>query len=271
MTRRALPLLPIPLAMALLSLSWAAHAEDSAPSKVGDKQEARSQLDVVEVTVQRRKERLQDVPLAATAITAADIEARGISSVADLNALSPNLQVARSPGNSNTTQIAIRGAVASNPALYWEPVVGLYVDGVYIGKAQGSVFNLVELERIEVLRGPQGTLYGRNTLAGAVNMVTRRPSGEFSGMAQLELGNDNARVGKLSLDLPAFGPLKLSVGGRVETRDGWVKTTPGSSQPALNDRDNNGARLAATLDLSPALTLDYRYDRSHTNQTAPFA
>lgn len=269
-------LLPMPLGIAALGLACAAQAQDQAkpspePASSAQAAESSTKLDTVIVTVQRRKEKLQDVPVAATAITAADIEARGIGNVADLNALAPNLQVSRSPGNSSTTQIAIRGSVTSNPALYWEPVVGLYVDGIYIGKAQGSVFNLVDLERVEVLRGPQGTLYGRNTLAGAVNMITRKPSGELGGSATLEFGNYDARVAKLSLDLPAIGPLKVSVGGRKETRDGWVKTTPGSSQPALNDRDNSGGRVAMTLDLGSSVTLDYRYDTTQVDQTAPFA
>ena len=265
MMAHALPFRPSNLAVAatLALLGAGVHAQSTpAPAAGGES----ATLERVEVTVQKRKERLQDVPLATTAITAQDLETRGIANVADLSALAPNLQVSQTPGNATAAQIAIRGSVTTNPALYWEPTVGMYVDGVYVGKMQGSVFDLVDLERVEVLRGPQGTLYGRNTLAGAINLVTRKPSGDWGGSAALELGNYNARVGKLSMDLPQIGPLKAAVGLRGEQRDGWVRTTPGSSVPELNNRDNRGGRLALNLALSPALELDYRYDNSHADQ-----
>ena len=227
-------------------------------------------LQQVEVTAQRRTQKLQDVPLAATAITEADLELRGIANVADLSSIAPNLQIATTPGNSTAAQISIRGSVTTNPALFWEPTVGMYVDGVYVGKMQGSVFDVVDLERVEVLRGPQGTLYGRNTLAGAINLVTRKPSGEFGGTAAVELGNYNAKVGKVSLDLPRLGLLRASVGVRTETRDGWVKTTPGSSVGELNDRDTRGGRIALNLDLGRSLQIDYRYDQSKADQNSRF-
>lgn len=266
---------PIPFAaltLTLLSISAQAQTQEQASKPAEAKPAADTAvLEQVVVTVQRRKEKLQEVPVAATAITAADLEMRNISNVSNLGALAPNLLVSPTPGNSTAVQIAIRGSVTTNPALYWEPTVGMYVDGVYFGKTQGSVFDLVDLERVEVLRGPQGTLYGRNTLAGAINLVTKKPSGEFGGMASLELGNYNARVGKLSLDLPALGPLKLAVGARAETRDGWIKTTPGSIVDSQNDRDNRSGRLAATLELSKDLVLDYRYDQTRVRQNGQFS
>ncbi len=228
-------------------------------------------LQQIEVTAQRRKEKLQDVPLAATAVTERDIETRGIVNVAELASIAPNLQVSLTPGNSTAAQISIRGSVTTNPALFWEPTVGMYVDGVYVGKTQGSVFELVDLERVEVLRGPQGTLYGRNTLAGAINLITRKPSGEFGGSATVDLGNDNARVGKVSLDLPRMGILRASVGARAEKRDGWVKATAGSSVSELNDRDTRGGRVALNFDLGRDLQIDYRFDTSRVEQNSRFS
>lgn len=255
-------------------IALAAIAVLNAPAFAQDKkaEETEAQvLNTVVVTAQRRQEKLQDVPMAATALTARELEVRGIANVADLGAIAPNLQVSLTPGNSTAAQISLRGSVTTNPALFWEPTVGMYVDGVYVGKTQGSVFDLVDLERVEVLRGPQGTLYGRNTLAGAVNLVTRKPSGQFGGSAQVELGNYNARQGKLSVDLPAFGLLKASVGLRTEQRDGWVKTTPGSSVPDLNDRDSSGGRIALNLALSPDLQFDYRFDTTRVRQNSRFS
>src|SRR3546814_19757230 len=130
-----------------------------------------------------REEKLQEVPIAVTAMDAKQIETRGIQNVGDLSALAPGLQISKTASNSTISQITIRGLSQINPAIYWDPAVGVYVDGVYIGKAQGGIFDIVDLERVEVLRGPQGTLYGRNTLAGQINLITSRPSGKSIGRA----------------------------------------------------------------------------------------
>lgn len=264
--RTTMPRLRLVALAALASIGSPILAQD----RKADEAEAQV-LNTVVVTAQRRQERLQDVPMAATALTARELEVRGLANIADLNALAPNLQVSLTPGNSTAAQISMRGSVTTNPALFWEPTVGMYVDGVYVGKTQGSVFDLVDLERVEVLRGPQGTLYGRNTLAGAVNLVTRKPSGQFGGTAQVDLGNYNARLGKLSVDLPAFGALKAAVGLRTEQRDGWVKATPGSSVPDLNDRNSSGGRLALSLAVSPDLQFDYRFDTTRVRQNSRFS
>ncbi len=227
-------------------------------------------LEVVTVTSQKREQKLQDVPISITAIGKAQLESRGIGNVADLSALAPGLQVSRSPANDGISQIAIRGNAEINPAIYWDPAVGIYLDGVYLGKSQGSVFDVVELYRVEVLRGPQGTLYGRNTIGGAINLVTRAPTGEWGGQLSTELGNYGGWTNKVSMDLPAFGIARLSVAARNEKRDGWVKTTPGSSVSELNDRSSNGVRIAADIDFTPELLAQFRYDRSASNQSGTF-
>ncbi|WP_020649967.1 TonB-dependent receptor [Solimonas variicoloris] len=219
------------------------------------------------VTAQRREEKLQEVPLAVTALGAEQIQDRGIQNVTDLSALAPGLQISKTASNSTISQITIRGLSQINPAIYWDPAVGIYVDGVYIGKAQGSVFDVVDLERVEVLRGPQGTLYGRNTLAGAINLVTRRPSGEFGGTASLEIGNYDAVTTKASVDLPKMGIFSVTLAARQEQRAGWVHTSNDSSTDELNDRNGNGLRLAVDMDLAPGLLGQYRFDRSIVDQT----
>ena len=219
------------------------------------------------VTAQKRAQPLQEVPIAVTALTAQDIQNRELDDVSDLSGLAPNLMVSKTPGNSTASQIAIRGGVTTNPALFWDTAVGIYVDGVYIGKTQGSIFKLLDLERIEALRGPQGTLYGRNTLAGAINFVTRKPLGEFSAEATVGIGTDSERILKASIDLPASGALKLGVGLRQEKRDGWVKTKAGSSVSDLNGADETSFRLAASLAASKDLSIDYRFDHSKVDQS----
>ena len=220
----------------------------------------------VTVTAQKREERLQDVPIAISAFNADQLQSRGIENIRDLGSLAPNLQISNSPGTNTGSQISIRGGVQINPALFWDPTVGVYIDGVYISKSLGSVFDIVDLARVEVLRGPQGTLYGRNTLAGAINLVTRQPSGEWRGEATIDYGRFDDRIVKFSLDLPKAGIASLSVGGRIQKRDGFPQTTAGSSAPDLDNRDQKAARIALNLDFTPTFTAAYRYDYSDINQ-----
>lgn len=259
-----------------LSLPAMAQTEAAAPVGAADAvQQAQpaeeksddGRIEEVVVTAQRREEKLQEVPLAVTAFTPDQIESRGIGNVADLSALAPGLQISKTTSNTTISQISIRGVTQINPAIYWDPAVGIYVDGVYIGKAQGSVFDVVNLAAVEVLRGPQGTLYGRNTLAGAINLRTQSPTGVFGGSATVEAGNYNALVQKASVDLPQWGIAKISFGVRSERRDGWVDTTRTSSVSELNNRHNDAFRLAADFDLSEDFKAEYRFDHSNVNQS----
>lgn len=218
------------------------------------------------ITAQKREEKLQDVPIAVTALGADQLESRGISNVVELGSLAPNVQISTATANNSGAQISIRGGVQINPALFWDPTVGIYLDGVYIGKTLGSVFDLVDLERVEVLRGPQGTLYGRNTLSGAINLITRPPSGELTGHADVRFGNYDLRTAEFSLDLPRFGIASISIGGRREDRDGTTHTLPGSSVPDLDTRGNTAARFALDLAFSESFVAAYRFDYSDIDQ-----
>ena len=145
-------------------------------------------IEEVVVTAQKREQSLQDTPIALTAITASTIDDLDIKNVVDMAGISPNVMLVETPSNNTAATIAMRGGVTINPAITWEPTVGVYLDGVYLGKTQGAIFDVVDLERVEILRGPQGTLYGRNTLGGAINLITQRPNG--SGVeTKLTLGN----------------------------------------------------------------------------------
>ena len=250
--------------LAALSGIAAAQAPAAEPQSV-------EVLEAVTVTAQKREQKLQDVPIAVTAFTKNQLQSRGIENVADLSALAPGLQVSRSPANDSISQISIRGNAEINPAIYWDPAVGIYLDGVYLGKSQGTVFDVVDLYRVEVLRGPQGTLYGRNTIGGAINLITRPPTGEWGGELTTELGNYGNFTNKVSADLPAFGIAKLSVAARSEKRDGWIKTTPGSSVNELNDRDNLGIRVAADIAFTPDFLASLCYDRSAIDQAGTFS
>ena len=158
-----------------------------------------SMLEEVVVTAQKKEETLQDAPIAITALTESTIEDLDIANVVDLAGMAPNVHIINTPSNNTAATIAIRGGSTTNPAITWEPTVGMYLDGVYLGKGQGSIFDVVDLERVEILRGPQGTLYGRNTLGGAINLISKKPSGE--GMSsKLTLGNYGLRQAQFITD-----------------------------------------------------------------------
>jgi iron complex outermembrane recepter protein len=196
---------------AVVSFGGVALAEDSGA------------LEEVVVTAQKREQNLIDVPIAVTALKADYLEQRGINSVDKLDGLAPGLVVAPYPTQAANAQVSIRGSVQQNDDIVLDPSVGMYLDGVYIGKAQGAVFEIDDLERVEVLRGPQGTLYGRNTLAGAINFITNKPTGTFGGSAQLGFGNYNETEAKLTVNVPITDSFFIRLSGSGLRRDGNVR------------------------------------------------
>lgn len=233
------------------------------------------------VTAQKRAENVQQVPIAISAVSSQYLESRDISSIDRLGAISPNVKIERAPSNKTISQISIRGSVTINPAITWEPAVGLYLDGVYIAKAQGSIFDVADLERVEILRGPQGTLYGRNTLAGAVNLVTKKPSGEFGGSAEVSYGNFNYWKAKAVLDLPRMGIFSAKLSGSIQKRDGFIDVVPNPFPQAVLARPNsvkdtndlNSQSFMAQVRAEPSsnLTIDYMFDYSRFHQRPDFA
>lgn len=252
----------------------------SAPAMAQEAQDDSGIGDIV-VTAQKREENIQDVPIAISAVSSAYLESRGIQSIEDLSTIAPNVKFERAPSSKTISQIAIRGSVTINPAITWEPAVGLYLDGVYIAKAQGSIFDVADLERVEILRGPQGTLYGRNALAGAVNLITAKPSGEAGGRAEVTYGSfDNFKFRGV-LDLPRMGIFSVKLSGQYEKRDGLIKVVPNPvagvftalpTQVERADSFKSGSFMVQVrAELSDAVTADYTYDYSKQDQTPPFA
>jgi iron complex outermembrane receptor protein len=146
-------------------------------------------IEEVVVTAQKREQNIQDTPIAMSALDSQALVDQKVNDISDITANTPNVQIAPSPGGTTGATVAIRGAASINPAVTWEPSVGLYVDGVFVAKNVGGLFDVAELERIEVLRGPQGTLYGKNTTGGAINLITRKPAEEFGGKVKVGAGN----------------------------------------------------------------------------------
>jgi len=246
----------------LILVAAPAYAEE--PPAAGEA----AQTGEIIVTAQRRSERLQDVPISITAFTGEALDSRNITNLTQLEGLAPNVKI--TTYYSASPQIAIRGSVTTNPSPAYEPTVGLYVDGVYQGKAYASGADVADIEQMEVLRGPQGTLYGRNTLAGAVNIVTRKPTGEFGGNVKVGYGNYGQQLARFDVDLPAFGDFSLKLSGLYNKRDGFVdvKDNPylnvAQARPRVaseaDSLDKQAFRAALRFKPTDAFTADYTFD-----------
>jgi len=224
------------------------------------------------VTAQRRAERLQEVPVAVTALSSANLQARGIQEITQLTSVVPNLNLISSDtlSASSTALVFIRGIGQPQVFIQNDPGVGIYVDGVYIGRSQGAIFNTLDLERIEALRGPQGTLYGRNTIGGAINLISKHPGPKFGGQAGIEIGNFGAINSNLKLNVPLSSDVFGSVAFSETKHDGYVRarsdpSCPSCSTDALADDNTWAGRVALRALVSDTLTLDLSADYTHRN------
>ena len=246
-----------------------------------------SELEEIIVTAQRRAESLQDTPISVTAFTSADLQNKGISDIAEIADFTPNMMfdtTAIISGSSSAAVIFIRGIGQSNFQVTNDPGVGTYVDGVYVSSAIGGVMDVIDVENIEVLRGPQGTLFGRNTIGGAINITTQKPSAEEGGSLQFTLGNLNKIAVRGTWDQPITENLltKWTVG--YKRRDGYIKArTPLGSNAnstglfsdsiARNQRDqgdeNEGAaRISALYTPRDDLTITVAADITHIREAS---
>ncbi|MGB6229377.1 MAG: TonB-dependent receptor [Litorimonas sp.] len=188
--------------------------------------DAFAQIDEVITTAQRRVETTQDVPVAVTVLDAEDLEIRGIEDTLDIQNFVPNLNLATNTGTSNAARIFLRGIGEDESRGAVEPAVGIYVDGVYFGRALGSLFDLVDLEQIEVLRGPQGTLYGRNSNGGALKITSIKPdTEEFSAKGRVTVGNYDRVDFNATVNIPISDTTALRVSGLTTSRNGFFDQT----------------------------------------------
>ena len=232
-------------------------------------------LEEVIVTAQRRETLLQDTPIAVTAFSEEKIKDLGIFDITDVSALAPNTNIRKQPSSNSNMSIFIRGVGSGETSLMEDPKVSFYMDGVYMSKTTGAVFDIVDLEGIEVLRGPQGTLFGRNSTGGAINVRTAKPSGELGARVELSTGNDGYRRALATVDLPKVADiLAVKVSGMHMEYDGWASNdytgSPFgiSSESELASEENDSYRIAVRLDPSENLTIDYTYDKTE-NEGVP--
>jgi iron complex outermembrane receptor protein len=184
------------------ALLLAAPAFLDTPAFAADPDQGGSGLEEVVVSAQFREEKLQSTPIAISAFTAENMEARGISNVTDLDSFVPNAVIQPLGAGWGATMAAfIRGVGLGDNILSFEPGVPIYVDDVYIGRPQGAIFDLLDLERVEVLRGPQGTLFGKNAIGGTVRLISKKPQGDGSGSLSVALGKFNRLNARGSMDV----------------------------------------------------------------------
>lgn len=175
------------------------------------------------VTAQKREQNVQDVPIAVTALSQDSIQANRVTSVNDLTGLAPGLVSRQNAGSLGSPSFSMRGVFASASSPSQDRETSIYIDGVYIGGTRGSAFDLPDTERIEVLRGPQGTLFGRNATAGAVNIVTREPVGELHWRQDVTVGNYDQLRTRTTVDSPQIGPFSAYLTFVHDERRGDVR------------------------------------------------
>ncbi|WP_292050514.1 TonB-dependent receptor [Brevundimonas sp. UBA5866] len=235
---------------ALSAISTAAYAQES--------QDSATAVEDIIVTARRTEESAQKTPLALTAFSGQTLERVGAQQVTDLQGAVPNLNLVQGRGSSNATNIYIRGVGQPDSLQTFDPAVGVYVDDVYYSRIRGTQFDLLDLERIEILRGPQGTLYGKNTIGGAMKLVSRRPGQDFRARGSVSFGNYD----QFEVQAAASGPVtdKLALGLSIlhSERGGYV--TDPRTGAEYNDKNTNALRASLAYDPASNFRLDMTVD-----------
>jgi len=252
------------VALALSCAAPALAADEAAADAAADAGASDTGLSEIIVTAEKRPESLQKTAIAISVLSSADLQDRHVTSLLDLgDGAIPSLKVAPFFSRPGALIVNVRGvgvlSDSNQPAR--DQGVGVYVDGVYMGRAQGLGTALFDVDNIEVLKGPQGTLFGRNTEGGAVNIVTKKPSGEFKLNSTFGVGNYGAYKGEVHLDLPAIAGIAFKIDGVMAKRNGFVKNPlPGAED--FNAYDKSGLHVEALWKPAPDFTADVSFDRS---------
>lgn len=220
-----------------------------------------STLEELLVTAQHREESAQSTPISLLSINAEQLEKARITSIADLNGFVPNLNIDSFPANNQTLRLFIRGVGLTDTQLTQDAAVGVYLNGAYMARSTGLALDLVDLDRIEVLRGPQGTLYGRNTTAGAIKLISKKPDTDNLQLRQtVSVGNQDLRGSKTVANLPLGDNIAAKLAYLYQEVRGFTKNHgPGGN---WGDRESHGWRLDLRALLGDDLTLNYSFDRS---------
>ena len=243
----------------LAGVAWGVMSPMAMAQTAAPQDEAATVEDIV-VTARRTEESAQRTPLALTAFSGQTLERTGAQQVTDLQGAVPNLNIVQGRGSSNSTNIYIRGVGQPDALQTFDPAVGVYVDDVYYSRIRGTQFDLLDLERIEILRGPQGTLYGKNTIGGAMKLVSRRPGQDFRARGSVSAGNYDLIDMQGAVSGPITDGLAFGLSALHSQRGGYV--TDPATGAEYNDKNSTAVRGTLAWDPTDAIRIDLTADYS---------
>jgi len=258
------------IAMPILLIS--AGTADAQTSPASEPESQAEGLDSIVVTARRREESLQDTPVAVTALSADALERQQIVSTTDLDKVAPNIQFhsyGTLTGNNSAAQVFIRGIGQTDATPAVDPGVGVYIDDVYMGRSVGAAMEFRDIANVQILRGPQGTLFGRNTIGGAVLLNTNQPGTDAGSSVRVGVGEDALLEAFGAFDLPLGGNWSARLAVGMRQRDGYVERV--SDGKDLGDEDMQTGQVAVRWQPAEAFSLTLRGDYTKEDENgSPF-
>lgn len=253
--------------VAIAAIGTPAYAQETP----ADAEEVGGLTEIV-VTADKRTTNLQQTPISISAVTSEQMELRQLNEVKDLGAIAPNVSVSGGTTNATAAVITIRGIpTAADETQGYDSPIGVYLDGVYLARSSAASFDVADIERVEVLRGPQGTLFGRNTTGGAVNFITKKPENEMGVRVKAGLGNYGMWSLKGTLETGTLGDvMRMSITGMHKQRNGTVDNLLQSNKSLdPGGYKIDGFRIAAELDLADNIKLTNIFDWTRIKGVPP--
>jgi iron complex outermembrane receptor protein len=244
------------LPLSILFFATVLRAEEGKKVPLLDKSGSDSHIEIIVVTAQKRVENIQEVPISIASFSSERIERMALRQLNEIAEFVPNLKMSQT--NDFSSSITIRGVGSSSRNIGFDARVGLYLDGVYIGQSPAHNQDLLDLERIEVLRGPQGTLFGKNNVAGSINLITKKPEDEFSGNVGVSVGNYDLRQYSASVNTPINEDVAAKFSINQYQRDGYIENITTGSW--LNEQDSYAYRGQIHANLSDTIELNFAVD-----------
>ena len=255
----------IGLSIATLVLSFAAQGAETPPAD--ESIAGATQLEEIVVHARRREERVADVPLAITAISGEELRWQSAVLFNDLGRNVPNVRMVSSPQSVSALDVTIRGQTVNRSAIVFDPAVGLYVDGVYVANGQGAMATVLDVDHVEIVRGSQGTLFGRNNTGGSISYYTHRPELDHYG-AELAVGAGDygSFMARAIANLPVNDQFALRLAYQGNTRDGFGSSVANGQNDFLNQHRHDG-RLGALWAPTDHTEAYFTYEHFEANET----
>ena len=221
-------------------------AQDAAPDSATPETESTDPVEII-VTARRRNESIQSTPVAITAISPAQLESKASMNIGDLQGAAPNVLITQQPTGATAANISIRGIAFADVEKSFDPSVGVNVDGVYIGTSTGQFLDFFDIQSIEILRGPQGTLFGRNTIAGVINIRRSRPTGEWGGKFEASLSSYGTVGVRAVVNVPVVPDVLAAKFFEFHTESGgYLRDADTGKHLGKSNTENFGAALLFT-------------------------